>query len=56
MRKVEWWFPRAERRGKVPLFNWHRDSLVLDEKRPGGGEWWWLCNNMNIVNTAELHA
>ena len=34
------------------LFNGDRVSVLQDEKGSGG----WLHNNVNILNTAELHT
>jgi hypothetical protein len=36
------------------LFQGYGISVLLNEKSLGNGQWWWLNNSKNVLNTAEL--
>lgn len=33
-----------------------RVSVLQEEKGSLGGQWWWLHNSVNVLNTTELYA
>ena len=55
--EIEWWIPEAERKENGELyFNGYRAQVLQDEKSSAYGWREWLHNNVNVLNSTELHT